>query len=195
LRPELCGDFAGDHFVDVAPDPVFSGLDRADDRVVAAVEVFGGVLILGRVAAAYLPARHAHSQVNPGVAEFDALFADVFVGGGDFDLIEMFAFLRHFSSPKRFSVASICRHLSMQQSYNERRAQDAAEKVMSAPALSNLAAKASQEKAPIAARCDSHHPTTAALQSAEVQFLSSPAKFSGGLCHRSCDAQCSLCCS
>jgi len=29
--------------------------------------------------------------MNPGVAKFDALFANVFVGGRDLDLIEMLA--------------------------------------------------------------------------------------------------------
>jgi hypothetical protein len=63
------------------------------------VEVFGGVFVLRRIAAAYIPADHAHPQVNPGVAKFDALFTDVNVGRPELDLIQMFAFLCHLSSP------------------------------------------------------------------------------------------------
>jgi hypothetical protein len=55
------------------------------------MKMFGGVLIFGRIAAAHLPAHHAHAQMNPGVAEFYALFANVCFGGGELDLIEMFA--------------------------------------------------------------------------------------------------------
>jgi hypothetical protein len=54
--------------------------------------MFGGMLILRRIAATDVAAGHAHAEVNPGVAEFYAFFADVRVGGGDFDLIEMLAF-------------------------------------------------------------------------------------------------------
>jgi hypothetical protein len=55
-------------------------------------KMFGGVFILGRIAATHVAASHAQAQMNPGVASLDAVFADVRVGGGDFDLVEMFAF-------------------------------------------------------------------------------------------------------
>jgi hypothetical protein len=94
LRIEtLRGHRARNHFVNVAPDPVFSGLDRANHGMAGVVKVFGGVFILRRIAATHTPARHAHAQVNPGVADFHALFTDVFVGGCDLDLIQMLAFL------------------------------------------------------------------------------------------------------
>lgn len=64
-----------------------------------AVKMFGGVLILRRVAASCVPADHAHPQMYPGVAGFDAVFADVFIGSRNFDLIQMFAFTRHSLSP------------------------------------------------------------------------------------------------
>jgi hypothetical protein len=57
----------------------------------AVMKMFGGVLVLGRIAASYFPAYHAHSQMDPGVADLDALFADMLVGGGEFDLIQMLA--------------------------------------------------------------------------------------------------------
>jgi len=59
------------------------------------MEVLSGVLILGRIAAAYLPAGQTQTQVNPGVADLQALLASVFVGVFDFDLIEMFAGSSH----------------------------------------------------------------------------------------------------
>jgi hypothetical protein len=43
-------------FVEVAPHPVFAGLDRLDNRVLGVVKVFGGVFIFGGVAAANVPA-------------------------------------------------------------------------------------------------------------------------------------------
>ena len=59
------------------------------------MEVFGGMLILGRVAAAHLAANQAQPQMNPGVADLQALLASAFVGVFDFDLIEMFAGSSH----------------------------------------------------------------------------------------------------
>ena len=87
----LPGHFAGDDFIDIAPDPFFSWLDRAHYGMAVVVKVFGGVLVLGGIAAAHMATYHAHAQVDPGVAEFYAFSADVRVGGGDFNLIEMLA--------------------------------------------------------------------------------------------------------
>ena len=47
--------------VDEAPAPVFAGFEGAHDGVLGAVEMLGGVLILGRVAAANVPAFHAQA--------------------------------------------------------------------------------------------------------------------------------------
>jgi hypothetical protein len=49
-------DRPGDHVIEVTPDPIFSGLDGTDKRMLAAVEMFGSVLVLGRVAATYVAA-------------------------------------------------------------------------------------------------------------------------------------------
>jgi hypothetical protein len=62
-------------FVNEAPAPVFAGLEGAHDRVLGAVEMLGGVLVLGRVAAADVAALHAQAEVDPGVAHLQALFA------------------------------------------------------------------------------------------------------------------------
>jgi hypothetical protein len=59
------------------------------------MKVLGGVLILGRIAAAHLPAGQAQAQMNPGIADFQALLASAFIGVFDFNLIEMFAGSSH----------------------------------------------------------------------------------------------------
>jgi hypothetical protein len=56
-----------------------------------AVEVLGGVLVLRGVAAAYFAAFEAEAEVDPGVAHLYALFTFVFLGGFEFDLVEMSA--------------------------------------------------------------------------------------------------------
>jgi len=43
--------------------------------VLGAVEMFGGVLVFGRVAAADVAALHAKAQVNPGVARLETFLA------------------------------------------------------------------------------------------------------------------------
>jgi hypothetical protein len=62
--------------------------------MLSGVEVFGGVLILGRVAAAHMATHETHSQVNPAVAHLQALLAPFGVGMDIVNLIEMRA-LRH----------------------------------------------------------------------------------------------------
>jgi hypothetical protein len=54
-----------------------------------------GVLVLGGIATTYIFAFQAQPQVHPSVPEFDALFANVFLGVRDLDLIEMSASFRH----------------------------------------------------------------------------------------------------
>jgi hypothetical protein len=59
--------------------------------MVVVPKMLGGVFVLGGIATAHLAAYHAQAQVNPGVADFDAFFADMFIGGFDLDLIQMLA--------------------------------------------------------------------------------------------------------
>jgi hypothetical protein len=99
MSGRLCRRFSHDHFINVAPNPGFSGFDRTHHGMLAMVKVFGRVFVLGRIAAAHTPADHAQTQVNPGIAHFHALFADTRIGGPDFDLIQMFAFRGHYQSP------------------------------------------------------------------------------------------------
>ena len=63
--------------------------------MVRRLEVLGRVLVFRRIAATYVSAGQTEPQVDPGVPQLHTLFADVLVGGSDFDLISMFAV--HFS--------------------------------------------------------------------------------------------------
>ena len=59
------------------------------------VKVFGGVFVLGRVAAADIPADQAHTQMDPGIAELNAVLTNMFVRFSYFDLIEVSTFFWH----------------------------------------------------------------------------------------------------
>jgi hypothetical protein len=50
------------------------------------VEVLGGVLVLGRIAAAHVSAGQAKTQMDPVIADLQAIFAAV---GGWFDLVNL----------------------------------------------------------------------------------------------------------
>src|SRR2546428_12832547 len=63
--------------VDVAPDPVFAGLVRPDQRVLGSVEVLRGMPVLRLVAAADMAAAQAQPPVDPGVARLHALLATI----------------------------------------------------------------------------------------------------------------------
>jgi hypothetical protein len=56
------------------------------------MKVFGGVSVLGRIAAAHVPAYHAEAQMNPLIARLQALFTTVCVWPDILDLIQMRAF-------------------------------------------------------------------------------------------------------
>ena len=59
------------------------------------MEMFGGVLVLGRIATAHLSANQAQAQVDPGVSHFHAFLTYVLVGLSDLDLIKVAAFFWH----------------------------------------------------------------------------------------------------
>jgi hypothetical protein len=68
------------HVIHVAVAPVFSGLEGLDNRVSREVVVLGRVLVLGFIAATYVPAREAFPEMYPLVAGSQTLLAAV-VGG------------------------------------------------------------------------------------------------------------------
>src|SRR3712207_4849477 len=63
--------------VGVTPPPVLARLEGLDQGVFGGREMRGGVAVGGLVAAADMPAGHAHPQVNPAVAGAEALLAAV----------------------------------------------------------------------------------------------------------------------
>ncbi len=70
--------------------------------MLCAVEVLGGVLILRRIATADVTALQTEAQMHPCVAGFDVVFANVLIGSGKSDPIEMCTFnQRIFSSVER----------------------------------------------------------------------------------------------
>ena len=69
------------HVIHVAVAPVLSRFEGSDNRVSRAMEVLGGVLVLRLVAATYMPANQAFTQVDPPVTGPEALLAAL--GGGD----------------------------------------------------------------------------------------------------------------
>ena len=79
------------HLIDVAPHPRFARFNRADERMLGLMEVLGRVLILRRVAAAYMPAFEAKPQMHPGVPPLHAILTNVLVGLRHVDFIRMFA--------------------------------------------------------------------------------------------------------
>jgi hypothetical protein len=54
-------DLAQEHFVDVAPGPIFTWLKRSNDRMTGGVKMLRGMAIRRRVAATYMSARQAKS--------------------------------------------------------------------------------------------------------------------------------------
>jgi hypothetical protein len=87
--------FARLDLVHVTPDPAFSRLDGADQGMLRFVEMLGGVLVLGRVATANVPASEAQTQVNPRIAGLGALLTHMFIGFSYLDLIKVGAFFWH----------------------------------------------------------------------------------------------------
>jgi hypothetical protein len=63
--------------------------------MLCAVEMFGGVFVLRRVAAAHFPANETHAKVDPGVAALHAFLALMLVGVPHLDLIQVCAIACH----------------------------------------------------------------------------------------------------
>jgi hypothetical protein len=69
--PGCCGfvyQLTDESFVDITPTPVLPRLKRLDNWVRRLMEVFGGMLVLRRVAAANVAALQTETQVHPAVA-------------------------------------------------------------------------------------------------------------------------------
>ena len=64
------------------------------------MEMLGGVLVLGGIAAADMAAGQAQAQMDPGIASFKALFAAILGSLPDLDLVEVTTPSRHVSLPR-----------------------------------------------------------------------------------------------
>jgi hypothetical protein len=74
------------YLIYVTPAPIFAGFKGLNDGVQGRVKMFGGVLILGIVAAADVPAGEAQSEMDPVVAQLQTFFASVAAGLDVMDL-------------------------------------------------------------------------------------------------------------
>src|SRR5258708_1487330 len=63
------------HLVHVTPAPVLARLDRLHDGMMRTMKMFCRMLILRRIAAAYVTATEAQSEMDPGVAHFHTFLA------------------------------------------------------------------------------------------------------------------------
>jgi hypothetical protein len=61
--------------IHVAPAPLLARLERPDDRVISLVKVFPRMLILGRIATTHVSAFQTETQVDPRIAQLQALLA------------------------------------------------------------------------------------------------------------------------
>src|ERR1039457_3026214 len=95
VRTASVAQLTGYEVIDIAPDPGLAWFDGADQGMFRRVEVTGGVLVPGVVAATYMPAQHTEPEVDPGVAHLETLLATLLRGMRDLDLIEMPARFGH----------------------------------------------------------------------------------------------------
>ena len=81
--------FSRRNLVHITPDPVFARLDRPHQGVLAVVEMFGGVLVLRRVAAGNMAALEAKPQMYPRISGLGAVFTHAFIRSSELDRIDM----------------------------------------------------------------------------------------------------------
>jgi hypothetical protein len=73
----------------IAPHPVFPLFIRYDHRVVSAMIMGGGVLVLGVITAADVSASQAEAKVHPLIPHFQAVFAAISRGNHIVDFHDM----------------------------------------------------------------------------------------------------------
>src|ERR1700680_5144642 len=83
------------HFIDIAPAPALRRIVALDDRMLGGVEMFGGVLVGGIVAAADMAASAADPQMQPYAAALQAFLATERARRDVADATEMRAMLGH----------------------------------------------------------------------------------------------------
>jgi hypothetical protein len=82
-------DFTGRKLVNIAPDPVFTRFNGANQRVLGTMEMLGCMLVLRGITAANVSAFQTKPQVDPRIAKFNALFADINICLRNLDLFHV----------------------------------------------------------------------------------------------------------
>ena len=59
------------------------------------VKMLCGMTVFGVVTAANMAAGETQAQMNPGIADLDAILTNIFSGSSNFDLFKVLAFFRH----------------------------------------------------------------------------------------------------
>src|SRR5262249_26245687 len=77
------------HFVDIAPSPAFRRVITFYDGMLAAMEMLGGVLVLGRIAATDMAASPAQAQMQPHITALQAFLAAQRAGRDVADRVQM----------------------------------------------------------------------------------------------------------
>lgn len=75
--------------IHIAPAPIFAGLKRLHNRVLRLVEMFGGVFVPGRVAAADVATDQTFAQMNPAITHRQTFFAAIGARLDGLDLIQV----------------------------------------------------------------------------------------------------------
>jgi hypothetical protein len=91
------------HFVDVTPAPPFRGIIGLDDRVLGGAKMFCGMSVGRLIAATDMTATAADTQMQPGVAQFQAFFTPQSAWKNVADLREMFTEYCHAVRPRCLS--------------------------------------------------------------------------------------------
>jgi hypothetical protein len=91
------------HFIDVTPAPAFRWIIGFDDRMPGYAKMLRGVSIWRLIAATDVAASAADAQMQPGIAQFQALLAPRSARNNITDLREMFTEYRHGVIPRCLS--------------------------------------------------------------------------------------------
>ena len=98
------------YFVDITPAPPFRWIKGFDDRVPGCAKMFCGVSIWRLIAATDMAAGATDAQMQPGIAQFQALFTARRTRNNVADSCEMFAKYRHVfptRNPRRAPFVSV----------------------------------------------------------------------------------------
>jgi hypothetical protein len=85
----ISADLAGGERVHVAPNPSFPGFDRPHERMLGMTKMLGRVLVLRGIATPDVTAFQTEPEMNPRVAGFYAILANVLAGARYLNLIQV----------------------------------------------------------------------------------------------------------